>query len=43
VRVPLREEAIDIAEQEIGGRIVQIVIRAEYPRARTVWKVFDLY
>jgi hypothetical protein len=41
--MPLREEAIDIVKQKIRGRIVQIVIRAEYPDARGTWKVFDLY
>jgi hypothetical protein len=41
--MPLREKTIDVAKQEVGGGIVQIVIRAEYPHARAVRKIFDLY
>jgi hypothetical protein len=41
--MPLREKTIDVAKQKIRAGIVQIMIRAEYPRARTVRKVFDLY
>ena len=39
--MPLREKTIDVAKQEIGGGIVQIVIGAEHPDARAVRKVFD--
>jgi len=41
--VPLGREAIDVAEQEIGGGIVEIMIGAEYSRARAVRKIFILY